>query len=388
MSANKHTNPAYISHVHLKGYKSIIDTEVELHPGLNIIIGSNGSGKTNFLEFLHKISSLRFNEISKKFEGTLKFCLKNDKNIYIYSFENKLEFDESKKRHIEKFNANLLSDTLKIKKTIDNDSGHGKLLKPIPILRNFENWIINPILISFGLPDEIESLSQSISLVAQPYGDTPITIDYSFKPSVSSGIKGILEDKFSQDIYSFFFGNYDSNNYKEEVERNLKKFSSIKSFRIMPEPKLVKNLSSYRVDFLNFEFLLNDKWLTWNQLSDGTKRLFYIITEVTLNEGLCLVEEPELGTYPGQYDKILNFLKEQAEEKQIILTTHAPRTLDILEDDELDKIILTRYDRELGTKMRHLNEEEINHAKNKEDGLFLSDLWTWTSFFDEEETVI
>ena len=47
MSTNKHTNPTYISHVHLKGYKSIIDTEVELHPGLNIIIGPNGSGKTN-----------------------------------------------------------------------------------------------------------------------------------------------------------------------------------------------------------------------------------------------------------------------------------------------------------------------------------------------------
>ena len=46
------TPPPYISHVRLKGYKSIIDTKVDLHPGLNIIIGPNGSGKTNFLEFL------------------------------------------------------------------------------------------------------------------------------------------------------------------------------------------------------------------------------------------------------------------------------------------------------------------------------------------------
>ena len=45
-------NQAYISHVHLKGYKSIRDMEIDFKPGLNIIIGPNGSGKTNFLDCL------------------------------------------------------------------------------------------------------------------------------------------------------------------------------------------------------------------------------------------------------------------------------------------------------------------------------------------------
>ena len=43
---------AYITSLHLKGYKSIRDLSVDLKQGLNIIIGANGSGKTNFLEFL------------------------------------------------------------------------------------------------------------------------------------------------------------------------------------------------------------------------------------------------------------------------------------------------------------------------------------------------
>ena len=46
---------AYISKVHLKGYKSIRDLEIDFKPGLNIIIGPNGSGKTNFLECLSEI---------------------------------------------------------------------------------------------------------------------------------------------------------------------------------------------------------------------------------------------------------------------------------------------------------------------------------------------
>ena len=54
---------AYISKVHLKGYKSIRDLEIDFKPGLNIIIGPNGSGKTNFLEFLVDVFSQELNTI-------------------------------------------------------------------------------------------------------------------------------------------------------------------------------------------------------------------------------------------------------------------------------------------------------------------------------------
>ena len=49
---SKNDKFTYISRVQLKGYKSIRDLAIDLLPGLNIIIGPNGSGKTNFLTFL------------------------------------------------------------------------------------------------------------------------------------------------------------------------------------------------------------------------------------------------------------------------------------------------------------------------------------------------
>jgi predicted ATP-dependent endonuclease of OLD family len=52
---------AYITSVHLKGYKSIRDVSVTLNKGLNILIGANGSGKTNFLEFLDAAIEYGFN---------------------------------------------------------------------------------------------------------------------------------------------------------------------------------------------------------------------------------------------------------------------------------------------------------------------------------------
>ncbi|MEY4927547.1 MAG: hypothetical protein RI894_1983 [Bacteroidota bacterium] len=45
---------AYFKNVHLKGYKSIKDTQIEFLRGLNIIIGQNGSGKTNFFGILRR----------------------------------------------------------------------------------------------------------------------------------------------------------------------------------------------------------------------------------------------------------------------------------------------------------------------------------------------
>ena len=71
---------AYISKVHLKGYKRIRDLEIDFKPGLNVIIGPNGSGKTNFQAFTNDIMWERFEDIeSENFEYT--YDLKRAKDI-------------------------------------------------------------------------------------------------------------------------------------------------------------------------------------------------------------------------------------------------------------------------------------------------------------------
>ncbi len=42
----------HISRVLIKGYKSLHNTETTFCEGLNVIIGANGSGKTNFVNAL------------------------------------------------------------------------------------------------------------------------------------------------------------------------------------------------------------------------------------------------------------------------------------------------------------------------------------------------
>lgn len=41
---------------HIDGFRSLLDFKIQLTPGLNVLVGANGSGKTNFLDFLEFLS--------------------------------------------------------------------------------------------------------------------------------------------------------------------------------------------------------------------------------------------------------------------------------------------------------------------------------------------
>ena len=40
----------YLEQIHIKNYKALEDVSIELNPGVNLLIGDNGSGKTSVLE--------------------------------------------------------------------------------------------------------------------------------------------------------------------------------------------------------------------------------------------------------------------------------------------------------------------------------------------------
>ena len=40
----------YLKKIHIKNYKAIKELDIELKPGVNLLIGDNGAGKTSVLE--------------------------------------------------------------------------------------------------------------------------------------------------------------------------------------------------------------------------------------------------------------------------------------------------------------------------------------------------
>ena len=65
-------NP-HITKVHIKGYKSLRDTVCTFSPNINIVIGENGSGKTNLVEAIEKFLKYKFEVFEFEKMETLYF---------------------------------------------------------------------------------------------------------------------------------------------------------------------------------------------------------------------------------------------------------------------------------------------------------------------------
>ena len=182
------------------------------------------------------------------------------------------------------------------------------------------------------------------------------------------------------------------------LRQNLKQFSPIKGIKIdwdltrrtIQEEEDGSETAS--IEGIDFQFFVSNEWINWTQLSDGTKRLVYLIGSVTYADEntIILMEEPELGVHPHQLSLLMNFLKTQSENKQIIITTHAPEVLNCLKVNELGRIIVARHEGKAGTKMYKLTEkEEANLRSYMKHEASISDYWLQTGFqIENEEEVI
>ncbi len=394
---------AHITSLHLKGYKSIRDLSVDLKQGLNIIIGGNGSGKTNFLEFLDAAYRSDFGLLlnGRKVESDIKGEPYSVKMKGERVFQSELKdvsyvVDEYKKIKNEEATARYSLN--EAKRVLREEQIPSKLYQIL------SGYITSTLLIRFENPlNEIikNKLSLNISRHLEEL--------FNFNMINSSLKSNNGQVSFLNKIF-FRHSNQISHDEKvghiinvivenkifliDSLRQNLKQFSPIKDIKIdwaltrrtIQEDEDGSETAS--IDGIDFQFFVSNEWLNWTQLSDGTKRLFYLIGSVTYADEntIILMEEPELGVHPHQLSLLMNFLKAQSENKQIIITTHAPEVLNCLKANELDRIIVARHEGKAGTKMYKLNEkEEADLRSYMKHEASISDYWLQTGFQIENE---
>ena len=382
-------NQAYISKVHLKGYKSVKDLEIDINSGLNIVIGANGSGKTNFVEFFNTIITDIVTLAPDEFEATVE--LNYNGKIYIDFYKG--YFDENHKSGNPAFMVNrkiLNGSVLKLDSFIGIDEKYE--FEKVDVKRdiNTEDKDALSILKAIKYLTFINPFKQPL------FNNIKIQITIGKK---TKKILSTFPDDFNTKFYSYFRKKLvvfediaefiSSNPFDEQFVNYLNNYTPIKDIRIQNELiRQYEDNGKIILDNIFIQFKVNDKWLYWEQLSDGTRRLFYIFFSIlNSNSKLIFLEEPELGIHPHQLSRLMDFLREQSRSKQIIISTHSPQVLNELKEDELDRIIVTRYEgAERGTQMYHLSEEEKGYALDyMKNGAFLSDYWVQSGFMKEEE---
>jgi predicted ATPase len=130
--------------------------------------------------------------------------------------------------------------------------------------------------------------------------------------------------------------------------------------------RIVGDITDYRVlsvgGYLVTEFLHGqDRWLDASLESDGTLRLACLLTAILQEPPLALIgmEEPELTVHAGALPILFDFLREATQRSQVLLSTHSPELLDLLDPSEL--LVVTR---DGSTRVSPMAEDQMDALKH------------------------
>jgi predicted ATPase len=386
----------HIQKVHVQGFKSILDAEVAFLPGLNVIIGKNGAGKSNLLAAVEGLllgttrsllaanvevllSLPKSNQALFKYNGIRrkKSLTPADSIIFANSSDPTLAWSESDTKHL---GGPPFSELISIKHSIP---------KEIPFL---------DLKLNLKVGKELSDLQDTLEKMTDP------SFPYFCRAAIAQIHVGMLDG----DLEWFL----NPSTWEEEIRRiitsalgfedlvmqNLVDHTPVEDVRLAQDFSLSKfGEKRLQINNLAYEFRIGDNWLPFDDLSDGTKRLIYILLSLgipryflpiedgngyffqrSLPNFIIFLEEPELGIHPHQLYQLLQFLKAQSRKHQIIITTHSPSVLDIIGREELDRIIIASYDDKLGSTFKHLDEEQKSKALAYMQEDFLSDYWRYS----------
>lgn len=377
-------NRPYIQSAHIGRYKSILDLNLELKPGLNIIIGPNGSGKTNLLQALNMGTSelspywdkspvegisiqLGSLELNKPLRGLKSpFPRKGfDKRLPIFQgriLSSDLTNQESREEYTYPTYSGIIP--------------HGIATDLLLIENSGEMRITTNPKSQFGFfPSAKDTLLPNSNFVAELYWDLFMLLSQDDIPKRTAGsFKESLIPKWDMLNDKVF-------SPVQKTIQDLRAYTPITDIRLSPQFLVHESQleGEYLLSSIFLEYYVNGTWHPYSQLSDGTKRILQIVLQVSDPEvPIIFLEEPELGIHPHQLHLLLKFLKEKAQDTQIIITTHAPQVLDIISEKELDRILISSFDPKKGSRFKRLTQQEQRKAKSYMKDLQLSDYWRFS----------
>lgn len=400
--------PYYLQRAHIKDFRSIRDAKVEFKPGLNIIIGANGSGKTNLVVGVAEALDFSTNIIEHIQHGEFVLSGRND---VLLTCEKELPV-ESKVKNKNRFFNLFIEHTSNIEVVTKNHRSTGSSLAEA--VANNQDLVqksifFQPILIKYGVP-EFYSIANSLTIGRS--GN-----EYNWVNEI--GLARLVSRVMTEDIVASNYLSEDSFNkdsiieiidevsgfYINQMREYLIRYSPVKDVRLASSIQIYRNSSQEetKIRGISLDFKINNDWLPFDDLSSGTKRIVYLIFETiqpadynfkkygiddyaSNDDRIVFIEEPELGIHPDQLHKLLLFLREQSEKHQIIITTHSPQVLDMLTSDELDRITICELDEKKGTQFRKLTKKKIATAqKFMKDVGYLSDFWLYSSLEEKSQ---
>ena len=354
-----------IVEISISGYKSISpDFPVNIKfEKVNILLGANGSGKTNIISFFKMLNSMIFGEFQRFVEtvGTSQVFLHNGKK-YTQKVEGKLHFKSE--THINRYEFELTPatpDRLIINSEKIEWGNKDRKLQVDLLESNFkESALAN------DTADDTIRIIRKILQRCKVYQFHDSSNESHIRQSSHIDINNFLQAK-GNNLASFLY------RLKEEFPSNYNRIlsyirlimSQFKDFYFDPNGKGYVSLKW-------MDIFSNDNILLPEQFSDGSIRFIALATLLlqppTTIPNIIIIDEPELGLHPFAIVQLAEMIKEASKHTQVIIATQSPG---LVNEFEADQITVIEAENGYSTAQR-LDKEEL---KDWLEHYSISELW-------------
>jgi len=342
-----------MDYIEISGYKSIKDEKIELNP-INLLIGANGSGKSNFISFftfLNRLYNKKLNDYIEISGGANKILHKGSKITDRISF--KVEFDNKQNG----YSATLVSgvdgfvftdERLIFRSDRGRDISRSSKEALIKSTDNYRAKYIISYLNSFR---------------KYHFHDTSDKSPFSNFSNLDNDIYFLYSN--GSNLASFLF--------------NIQETDKIVYNKII---KTIKSIAPYFSDFFLQSNNENNVRLQWTDrysetvygvadLSDGTIRfiaLTVLFMQPTLPDTI-IIDEPELGLHPTAIAKLAGMIKSVSKKGcQVIIATQSTNLISHFQPEDI--ITVDQIGGE--SKFNRLNSENLSLWL---DDYTIDDLW-------------
>lgn len=347
-----------LSRIKISGYKSIKECDISFGK-INVLIGSNGAGKSNFISAFSLLKNILAKNLQvsvaqsgvntllykgRKVTEEIAFKVYFGKNYYglnlVPTDDNRLIFEKEFFGHSSSENESIIL------------RGHNESMWNVGANSKIDEYVI-PIL-------------KQQNWRVYHFHDTGKSAKVKQEHNISNN-RVLLFDAANLAAFLYRLKNNYQKNYYEIVQT-------------------IQLIAPYFADFVlepqegNEEHIVL-KWqqkgcedvFNASQLSDGTLRFICLATLLLqphkLQPATIIIDEPELGLHPYAITIFAELVKQISDEKQIIISTQSVELLN--EFDVEDVIVVDRS--ENGSEFKRLNEEELEVWL--EEDYALGDLW-------------
>ena len=326
MSETTNAKPPFLRRVRIRNFKSIAYCDVTLEP-LTILVGRNGTGKSNFIEALAFLRDCVDTNLERAIRDHGGWDRIHRKDAGEEPMEIGLEFYTGEDILAYKLNLSSLFRSQKIDK-----EEHASLIQYIdfPLNSTHGDILIKNLVLKSHSPRmgaDLDVFNRTSAAIFHAELQTRRLYNFNLYPTL---LKLPKEFEIETPLKS------DGSNIAS-VLRSLKAtapetFDRIAAYlrTITGNIDLVGTTSVGQYEIIDFKVDRGDKPLEFDAsgMSDGTLRAVFQTIPPHGPPSLVAIEEPETGLHPSAMQTLLSAFDEATLRTQVLITTHSPQMLE------------------------------------------------------------